>query len=109
MEKRHPISRDTVQPRFQSVDDIERRGLSWQSASLEYLVGYTSVFGGNDAGSQMPAVTEMQRRLYLAIEDFNVQSTRRARTTIRLTGGIIGLTVVLGIIAALQLWAMLRG
>ena len=47
---------------------------------------------------------EMQRRLMVALRDFNAQSTRQSGKMIRLTWAIIALTVVLGIVAALQLW-----
>ena len=35
-----------------SAADIEAAGKTWQSVSPEYLVGYTTKFGGTDAGSQ---------------------------------------------------------
>lgn len=58
---------------------------------------------------QTPHVLEMQRRLLVAIRDFNRQSGQQAARLIGLTWGIVGLTVVLGIVAGLQLWAMLKG
>ena len=48
---------------------------------------------------------EMQRRLLTAIREFNVTSTRQARTMILLTWAIVGLTVALGVLALLQLKA----
>ena len=69
------------------------------------------------------ASMEMQRRLLVAIHQFNQQSNqqtdglialanasgRQSDTMIRLTQWIIALTVILGFLAALQLWAMLVG
>jgi hypothetical protein len=57
---------------------------------------------------QTPYVLEMQRRLLVGIRDFNRQSGQQAATLIALTWAIVGLTVVLGIIVGLQLWAMLK-
>ena len=65
----------------------------------------------------------MQRRAAVAIREFNAQSKQQTQalidlvresgsqnaTMIRLTRWIIGLTIVLGIVAGLQLWAMLKG
>lgn len=58
---------------------------------------------------QTPHVLEMQRRLLVGIRDFNRQSGQQAARLIALTWAIVGLTVVLGIIAGLQVWAMLKG
>ena len=58
-----------------SAADIEAAGKTWQSVSPEYLVGYTTKFGGTDAGSQTPAIIEMQRRQTKSIDRFNTTST----------------------------------
>jgi hypothetical protein len=51
--------------------------------------------------------TEMQRRLVVAIRSFSEESGRQADRMIHLTWWIIALTIVIGFIAGLQLWAML--
>ena len=83
-----------------TIATVEAVGKTWTSKSEDYLVGYTASFGGNDAGSQMPAVIEMQRRLLVSIGKFS-------RTSTWLTVAMLALTVVIGAIAGLQLWAML--
>ncbi len=62
-----------------------------------------------DLQAQQAAVVEMQRQLKLAIQNFNEQSSQQAATMIRLTWVILSLTVVFGVIAAVQVWAMLKG
>ena len=59
-----------------------------------------------DATTQL---TDVQRTLLVSIETFNAESGHQADKLIHLTEWIIGLTVVLGIIAALQLMAMFWG
>lgn len=81
--------------------EVERAGSLWAERSDSYLVG--DAFRSSHAN----AVVEMQRRLVVAIRDFNRSASEQARTMIRLTWAIIGLTVVLGVIAGMQLWAML--
>lgn len=51
---------------------------------------------------------EMQRRLMVAIREFNLQSTRQSGRMIRLTWAIIGLTVALAVVAGFQLWATVK-
>ena len=104
--------------------DVESWGESWKSATYEYLIGVAArAWGTNSETVAAPAFIESQRRLRAAIDDFNTASTRQTTqllaqsqeasrqtdTLIRLTYWIIGLTVVLGVIAAVQLWAMLKG
>ena len=72
MISKHPIATRTP---TSSVADVEAAGKTWQSMSTEYLVGYTTEFGGTDAGSQTPAVIEMQRRLKHSIDRFSTAST----------------------------------
>jgi hypothetical protein len=108
--------------------EIEALGAEWSTRSDEFLVGY--VARQHEPGFHTPAIVEMQRRLVVAIQDFNTQSSEQTAalielvresgqqnaTMIRLTGWVVGLTVVLvvltvvlGLIAGLQLWAMLKG
>lgn len=54
-------------------------------------------------------LTDVQRTLLASIEKFNAESGRQADKMIHLTEWIIGLTVVLGIIAVMQLVAMFWG
>ena len=51
---------------------------------------------------QNKAMIEMQRRLLVAIREFN-------KTSSRLTWAMLILTVAIGVIAGVQLWAMLKG
>jgi len=78
---------------------------------------------GIGPGNTGAAIGEMQRRATIAIREFNAQSKEQTQalinlvreagsqnaTMIRLTRWIIALTVALGILAALQLLAMLAG
>ena len=73
--------------------------------------------------ASMPAFIESQRRLKVAIYEFNEQSKQQVdalitlskssgsqnATMIHLTQWIMALTIILGFIAALQLWAMFLG
>lgn len=85
---------------------IETLGESWASKSDAFLIGY--VTEKTVGHFHTPAIVEMQRRMNVAIAEFNAESTMQARTMIRLTEWIIALTVVLGFIALLQLVAMFR-
>ncbi len=51
---------------------------------------------------------EMMRRMNVTIKKFNEQSSKQTSKMITLTYWIIGLTVILGIIAALQLILLVR-
>jgi hypothetical protein len=86
---------------------IEAVGVEWRARSDEFLVGY--VARQHEPGFHTPAIVEMQRQMAVAIREFNAESGKHPRTMIRLTGWIIALTVVLGLIAGLQLWAMWKG
>ena len=131
----HPIGFPLWQGR-QSVEHVASIGESWVAATEDYLVGALAYLPevGKPEG-QAAAAAELQRRLLLAVREFNAQSreqtnallqtntaaasqvTELVRLTteagrqgdkiIRLTWAVAGLTVVLGIIAGLQLWAML--
>ena len=68
--------------------------------SEKHLVGYTVSFP--TPARQNMAIIEMQRRLLVAISAFN-------KTSSRLTVLMLVLTVAIGAIAGLQLWAMLKG
>ncbi len=75
----------------------------WHEHSDESLIELAA----SHTQQQVPASIEMQRRLMVAIKEFNVQSTRQSSTMIRLTWAIVGLTVALGILAGLQLGAII--
>ena len=81
-------------------DQIEATGIAWQKQSPEYLVGYPDHVPAGK--STTPVIIEMQRRLITAIEDFDRKSGW-------LAGAMIALTLVIGVLAALQLWAVLQG
>ena len=51
---------------------------------------------------------EMMRRLKGAIEKFNKQSSKQTNKVINLTYWIIGLTCVLGVLAIIQIFLLLR-
>ena len=82
-----------------SDQDIEKKGLEWQDRLDEFLVGYVSD-GTRPEKFHTPAIVVWQRRRLVAIRAFNHQTTRQ-------TGWMMALTVAIGIIASLQLWAML--
>jgi dihydrodipicolinate reductase len=88
-------------------DDLFHQfGVEWQRQTDEYLVGFAQRPPTGQAST--PAIVEMQRRQIVATIGFNETATAQARTMIRLTQWIIALTVVLGVIAVLQLLAMLK-
>lgn len=78
--------------------------MEWKEHSDDSLIGYAA----SHLQHSGPAAMEMQRRLLVAIKDFNAGSSRQSATMIRLTWAIAALTVVLAVIASVQLWAMLR-
>lgn len=105
-----------------SPGDLESWGTTWRQASDEYLIGVAArAYGQNSETAAMPAFIESQRRLRIEIAKFNEAATaqiaqlvglsesagRQADKMIRLTWWIGALTVILGFIACLQLWAML--
>lgn len=106
-----------------SPADLESWGATWKAASDEYLIGLAARQYGVDTAAALPAMIESQRRLRTEISEFNSAATsqvtelirlskdagRQAQTMIYLTWAIAALTVVLGIIAGVQLWAMLKG
>lgn len=102
--------------------DLESWGATWKAASDDYLIGLAAK--QNDAASMaMPALIESERRLRAEIAAFNAAATaqvselvtlskeagRQADRVIRLTWWIAALTVILGVIALLQLMAMFAG
>ncbi len=79
----------------------------WQTRTDESLIDYAESHHSGDFAAA-PAM-EMQRCLIVAIRDFSAESGKQAHRMIRLTEWIIALTVVLGVIAVLQLVAMVWG
>jgi hypothetical protein len=77
--------------------------MEWHEHTDESLIAYAASHQDFSA----PAAMEMQRRMAVAIKDFNESSAGQARTMIRLTWAIAVLTVVMAAVAAIQLWAML--
>lgn len=77
--------------------------MEWHEHTHESLIDYAASHRDFSA----PAAMEMQRRLLIAIKDFNDSSARQARTMIRLTWAIAGLTVLMAVLAAIQLRSML--
>lgn len=107
--------------RVPAAADVESWGTTWREATDEYLTGVAArAYGQLAETAASPALIESQRRLTESIKTFNSAATaqvaelvtlsteagRQATTMIRLTWAIIALTVVLGIIAGAQLWAM---
>lgn len=96
--------------------DLESWGASWTAATDDYLVGLAArQYGTAATANAMPALIESQRRLRRAIEAFDATASAQSEKLIALTNKlvvltrwIIGLTVVLGVLAALQLWVALR-
>jgi hypothetical protein len=99
----------------------DAEALAWARFSTPQLVGLA---GWHGAAQVRDAIAvEMQRRLMGAIARFNDDASAQTSRLIRLaeetsvqtaqlivlTKWIIGLTVILGAIAAVQLWAMLKG
>lgn len=76
--------------------------MEWHEHTDESLIGYAA----SHLEHQGPAAMEMQRRLLVAIGNFNATSTRQSASMIRLTWAIAALTLVLAVVAALQLAAM---
>lgn len=109
-------------PGRQSVEHIVSLGESWRVPTEDYLVGALAYLpeAGKPEG-QAAAAAELQRRLSIAIREFNQQSKiqtdalielaresgRQNVTMIHLTQWVIALTVILGVLAALQLLRML--
>src|SRR6266849_2075768 len=79
MEK-HPFSRLDRESQIPAVEELEERGRTWRNKSVsdDYLIGFVTLSWGTDVANQMPAVTEMQRRLMVEIKRFNQGSTRLA-------------------------------
>ena len=84
--------------------EIEDRGAEWAARSDAYLVGWVSQTLTGRVST--PAIVEMQRRMVAATEKFNEESSTQVKTMIRLTRWITALTVTIGLIAILQLAAM---
>ena len=78
--------------------------MEWNEHSDDLLIGYAA----SHLQHQGPAAMEMQRRLLVAIREFNAASGQQAATMIRLNKAITVLTVALFLIAGVQLWAMFR-
>jgi hypothetical protein len=84
------------------------------------LVSYISE-RASPTNAENATLLEMARRQIQAVKEFNAAASeqtahlialsesagRQAQTMIRLTQWIIALTIILGVIAVLQLWAML--
>ena len=107
MMAKHPLSVWSMQGtpdagRTPAPADVESWGLTWKEASYEYLIGVAArAFGTNSETVAAPAFIESQRRLRLAIDEFNAVATkqggelvtltrqagRQADTVIRLTAG----------------------
>jgi len=51
---------------------------------------------------------EMMRRMKIAIEEFNENSSKQSKVMIGLTRWIMGLTVVMGILALLQIIILIK-
>lgn len=51
---------------------------------------------------------EMMRRLKVSIEKFNKNSSKQTKKMIYLTYWIIGLTVILGILALIQIYILIK-
>ena len=79
--------------------------MEFKDHSDESLIDYAA---GHALPQQGPAAMEMQRRLLVAIREFNTASGRQATSMIRLTQAITGLTVALLVIAGFQLWIVFR-
>jgi len=77
--------------------------MEWHEHTDESLIGYAA----SHRDFSTPAAMEMQRRMLIAIKDFNDFSARQARTMIRLTWAIAVLTVLMAVLAAIQLRSML--
>lgn len=109
-----------------SPADIESWGRTWQQipVSDEYLIGVAArAYGANSETASMPSLIESQRRLRVEIAQFNAAATaqvtelvsltkaagKQTDKVVRLTEWIIALTVILGVIALLQLLAMFAG
>ncbi len=73
MNSKHPVGRRIGEPGYPSASDVASKGQTWGPTQVtdEYLVGHTTIYGGTDAGDQIPAVTEMVRRLKESISEFN--------------------------------------
>ena len=58
--------------------DLESWGASWRGASYEYLIGVAArAYGMNSETAAMPAFLKSQRRLRVAIDEFNTGATRQ--------------------------------
>ena len=89
---------DTERLRREAAE-VEAQAETWVGRSNEYLVGYPV---GRGVMQQNVALIEMQRRLLVAIGEFNTQSGKQADRMIVLTWVIVWLTVVLGVMTWLQ-------
>lgn len=119
MMTKHPFSEGGLTG-LRAAADIESRGAPWADASDAYLVGFVTE---QQPIFHTPALVEMDRRVIVAIHQFNEQSKRQTdaliqlshdsgaqnATMIRLTRWIIALTVALGVIAVFQVWVALNG
>ncbi len=89
------------------ADDEQRErkyledGLWWQQRLDEYVVGCVAD-STRGSGFHTSAIVEMQRRQVVAVREFNKKSGR-------LAGIMIALTIAIGVLAGLQLWAVLQG
>lgn len=109
---KHPYSllRDR-RPDFSSEAVLEEHGRSWRKdagVSDDYLVGFVGESWGTDAANQTPAVTEMQRRLAVAIEAAGDCAATQTEQLIKLTVSIkvlTGVLIGLGVVqTALMIW-----
>jgi cytochrome c-type biogenesis protein CcmH/NrfG len=91
----------------QDMEGASGQGRTFQGLPEEQLVGL--VGGHSSPNIREGAAAEMQRRLLVAFREFNEKSSKQADTMIRLTRIIVVLTIVLGIIAAVQVWLMVKG
>ena len=99
-----------------TIASVEKFGKTWTSMSEEYLVGYVASFGGTDAGSQMPAVQEMQLRTLKATHELTTAVRASGDCTaeqnaqmVRLTESIRMLTMVVIMIGLVQVGLAIWG
>ncbi len=75
---------------------------NWQGQTDEALIAYAETHHSGDFAAA-PAM-EMQRRLLVAIRDFNTKSGRQANVMIGLTVVIGVLTVAITVLTAVLVW-----
>jgi hypothetical protein len=90
----------------QTLSSATDEATKFASLTDEQLVGLVGTPSGNIVRDGAQA--EIQRRVVAAIREFNRASSDQAQVMIRLTRWIAGLTILLAVIAAVQLWAMFR-